>query len=220
MGVNAGVIDLQTPGHRTVQQDPYPWAVLHECFGDQGAAADLAAHFPAGGYTLRAGDAATGKGYSTYNLTLADRGEPAPEVRGLAPQWRSLVATLLGDDYRAWVARTMDTDLNGCTAHLRAVRYAQQGWIDPHTDRADKAVTQIWYFNPVWPPEWAGALRVLRSADPEDVAAEVRPLLGTSVLMRPSANSWHCVTPVAPGAPDRLTLLLHFVRPEPTEGGR
>jgi hypothetical protein len=220
VGVTAAVVDLQALGRCTARRDPFHWAVLHDSFGDPRTAADLAAEFPATGYTLRTGDSATGKGYSTYNLTLADRGVPSAAARRLTPRWRSLVDTLLGDDYRAQLARVMDADLDACTAHLRAVRYPQQGWIDPHTDRADKAVTQIWYLNPGWRPEWAGTLRLLRSSDPEDVAADVRPALGTSVLMRPSPHSWHCVTPVASGAPDRLTLLLHFVRPEPAEGVR
>ncbi|WP_052442484.1 2OG-Fe(II) oxygenase [Streptacidiphilus neutrinimicus] len=217
--MTAPVVDLRALERCDVRRDPFDWALLRDCFGDPRTAAELAADFPATGYTLRTADAGTGgKGYSTHNLTLADRGVPGAAVGRLAPRWRDLVDTLLGDDYRARLGDVMDVDLDGCTAHLRAVRYAQQGWIDPHTDRADKAVTQIWYFNPHWRPEWAGALRVLRSPDPQDVAAEVGPTLGTSVLMRPSARSWHCVTPVAPGAPDRLTLLLHFVRPE--AGGR
>lgn len=219
--MTAGTVLDRTAIARTVMaRTPFSWALVAESVPGEPERRRLAAEFPDEGFALteRAGGTAAGKGYRTSNLTLVRNGEPVPEaVSRLTPLWQGLLGALLDDGYRTAVAEATGRDLRGCALEIRAVRYGPGAWIDPHTDRADKIVTQTWYFNEGWRPEWSGALRILRSPDADDVAAEVLPGLTDSVLLVPSPDSWHTVMPVSERAEqDRRVLLVHFVSKERT----
>lgn len=196
--------------------EPFRWALVRGMLpGALGSR--LAEEFPTEGFTLTERATGTGaKGYRTRNLGLVARSEPDPAALALlTPRWRAVVAALLSAEYRAAVSALSGRDLTGCTVEARAVRYGAGSWIDPHTDRADKAVTQTWYFNSGWRPEWGGALRILAGPSEDQVVRQVRPDLGESVVLVPSAASWHSVAPVAAQArQERQTLLVHFVRPQ------
>lgn len=59
-----------------------------------------------------------------------------------------------------------------------------------HTDSASKIITVLIYMNPPWEAS-GGRLRVLRSPNLEDYAAEVPPEAGTLLCFRRSDHSWH-----------------------------
>ncbi|MEU9484139.1 2OG-Fe(II) oxygenase [Streptomyces decoyicus] len=212
------VLDRDAIARTTMARDPFAWGLVADSLPGDVVRRRLAAEFPSEGFALteRAGGTSAGKGYRTWNLTLVKGGVPLFEgMRRLTPLWQDLVASLLDDGYPAAVAEATGRSLDGCSLEVRAVRYGSGSWIDPHTDRADKLVTQTWYFNEGWRPEWSGALRILRSPAVDDVAAEVLPGLTDSVLLVPSPRSWHTVMPVADQAEqDRRVLLVHFVSEE------
>ncbi|MEU6298705.1 2OG-Fe(II) oxygenase [Streptomyces erythrochromogenes] len=212
------VLDRGAIARTAIARDPFAWGLVADSVPEEPVRRRLATEFPEEGFVLteRPGGTAAGKGYRTWNLTLVRDGVPVAEgMHRLTPLWRKLVASLLGDGYRAAVAEATGRELGGCALEVRAVRYGAGSWIDPHTDRADKVVTQTWYFNEGWRSEWGGALRILRSPTADDVAAEVLPGLADSVLLVPSPDSWHTVMPVADVAEqDRRVLLVHFVSEE------
>ena len=200
--------------------EPFAWAVVRDAFPTREARRRLEEEFPTDGFirTERVSGTPGRKGYRTDNLPLVEAGQQVKAgVRRLSPAWRALIEGLLSDAYRSAVADLTGRRLDGCALEVRAVRYGPGSWIDPHTDRADKVVTQTWYFNSGWLPQWRGALRILNSPAEDDVADEVYPQLGESVVLLPSERSWHAVTPVADTATqDRLTLLAHFVAADAT----
>jgi SM-20-related protein len=59
-----------------------------------------------------------------------------------------------------------------------------------HTDSESKLITVLLYLNPSW-EQPGGRLRLLRSNNLEDVAAEVPPTCGTLVAFRRSDRSFH-----------------------------
>ncbi|OON82754.1 2OG-Fe(II) oxygenase [Streptomyces tsukubensis] len=211
------LLDLDALMATPLAEEPYPWTLLPHALRGQKVARTLEAEFPTRGFrtTERRGGAPGGKGYHTRNLTLvADGGAVAAGLSHLSPRWRELVAELSSPAYRRAVEELTGRPLDGARLAVRAVRYGPGGWIDPHTDRADKLVTQTWYFNSGWRDGWAGSLRILRSPDPADAAADIIPRLGQSVVLVPSDRSWHAVTPVSAAATEeRKTLLVHFVAP-------
>ncbi|SDF99101.1 2OG-Fe(II) oxygenase superfamily protein [Sinosporangium album] len=214
------VLDWDAIARTDMAGAPFAWGLVRDSVPQIATRRALAAQFPTEGFTLteRAAGTAAGKGYRTWNLSLVQDGLVNEEtVRGLTPLWRGLVDSLLGDAYRTAVAAATGQDLDACTLEVRAVRYGAGSWIDPHTDRADKIVTQTWYFNEGWREAWSGALRILRSPSADDVAAEVLPGLTDSVLLVPSPHSWHTVMPVAAEAEQqRHVLLVHFVSKDRT----
>ncbi|MGW1835149.1 2OG-Fe(II) oxygenase [Streptomyces sp. NPDC002067] len=216
------LIDLAAIGSAPLAAHPYPYAVLRDVFGGEQDA--LVAEFPAEGfrYDVRENGGPDRKRYRTYNYQLVKDGVPdAANMARLTPRWRRLLDELTGPAYRAAVAAGSGADLTGTALDIRLVRYAENCWIEPHVDRPDKVVTQLFYLNETWRPEWSGALRVLRSADMDDWSDEVFPYAGNSVLMVRTDRAWHAVPPVTgSGRHARKTLLVHFAHPAAAEAGR
>ncbi|MFF8694413.1 2OG-Fe(II) oxygenase [Streptomyces sp. NPDC002431] len=210
------VLDLDALERAELEHDPYEYAVIPRSFRDGATARALREEFAVDGFVRsERGPAERGKQYLNHNRTVIDGGKPRETSPGtLSERWRLLVEDLLSDRYRAALASLTGVGLDGCAVEARLTRYSPGCWIEPHTDRADKAVTQLFYFNETWRDAWAGDLRVLGGPDMDDCVRRVPPLLGTSVVIVPSDRSWHAVPPVTPECPDdRRALLVHFVRP-------
>ena len=198
-----------------MRREPYAVAIVDGLLDEPGAGT-LCREFPTEGFRL---DARSGTGaekrYRSYNLGVVAHGRPQhPAWDRLSPAWREFVEDLTAPPYRAALGAATGTDLAGCEVEVRLCRYEAGCWIDPHTDRPDKRLTQIIYLNPEWNPDWGGNLLILRSRDARDVATTVAPRLGTSVLLRPSGSSWHAVQPVVEHVrATRRFVLLHFAAP-------
>ncbi|MEW2452152.1 2OG-Fe(II) oxygenase [Streptomyces parvulus] len=211
------LIDLQSLRNARLQQDPYRYAVVQRSFRDDETAYALKDGFAADGFRRserQSGDG-NGKQYVVHNRTLVSAGQRNHEAALALPDvWHRLVNEITADSYRDTLAELTGADLTGCVVEARLMRYTSGCWIEPHTDRPDKAVTHLFYFNATWRSEWQGELHVLRGPDMNDIAQRVPPLLGTSVVLVRSDDSWHGVPPVSDGCPDdRRALLVHFARP-------
>ncbi|MEU3648045.1 2OG-Fe(II) oxygenase [Lentzea sp. NPDC034063] len=210
------LIDWTAVRDGVLAEEPFGWCLIRDTF-DPVTAAAIEEQFPSEGFVVTERPSGTpgAKGYRTHNLPLVTAGRLDERAASLlTPLWRALLDDLRSPEYRAAVTALTGRDVTGCELEIRAVRYPAGAWIDPHTDRADKVVTQTWYFNSDWCQEYRGQLLVLGSDDVTDVRTEVLPGAGDSVVLCPSENSWHAVAPVADRTPvDRRVLLLHFVRP-------
>ncbi|WP_416974733.1 2OG-Fe(II) oxygenase [Streptomyces sp. 4F14] len=213
MNTPAPPVDLDALRGATLHSSPFVWGTVHGTL-PQPALGRLVEEFPDTGFTRteRTAGRPGEKGYRTDNLTLVDEDEAVEEgFRQLTPLWRDLVRTLMSADYRRTLGELIGKDVSRARLEIRAVRYSTGAWIDPHTDRADKLVTQTWYFNADWPVANQGQFQVLGSAAPDDVTRRILPLAGESIVLCPSENSWHSVTPVSEAAKeDRKVLLLHL----------
>ncbi|MBX9640191.1 MAG: 2OG-Fe(II) oxygenase, partial [Mycobacteriaceae bacterium] len=208
------VLDLAAIETAEIHDDPYRHAVVRHSFVSEAIARRLRDEFARDGFTRseRHETAPGGKRYLMYNRHVIVAGEPvADNVATLSATWQQLIGELLQPRYRAALAELTGADLAGCTMEARLDRYGEGCWIEPHTDRPDKVVTQLLYFNDPWLSQWNGEFRVLRGPRFEACARRVLPRLGTSVIMRRCERSWHGVPPVTPGSgQQRLSLLVHF----------
>ncbi|MEU7935379.1 2OG-Fe(II) oxygenase [Micromonospora echinofusca] len=202
---------------RAVRDTPFRWASLAPTFADPAVARTLAATFPAG--LLESAERTDGSGDKQYvmrSLTVMRDSRWLTEPGDLPGSWPGLVTELAGDAYRDAVARMVDVDLSSCRVEIRLCAYPTDGWLSAHTDRPDKIVTQVFYLNEEWDAGWGGALRLLSSANDDDVHTVVPPLLDTSVVFVRSDDSWHSVAPVhRDGTAERRSVLVHFSSPEP-----
>ncbi len=208
------LIDLDAIRGTTVKDEPYRYAVMTETFRNPETSRQLREQFPQENFSLseRLDKRASQKRYRTYDyqLVLHDKRDES-RIASLTPLWRQLVDEVTGTAYRDALAELTSSDLGCLQLEARLTRYSPGCWIEPHTDRADKVVTHLMYFNEPWRTEWLGDFRVLRSSDMEDYAERVPPHLGTSVVMVRSERSWHGVPPVQADIPQaRMTLLVHF----------
>ncbi|WP_410575596.1 2OG-Fe(II) oxygenase family protein [Amycolatopsis sp. cmx-4-61] len=198
-----------------INDEPYVW--LETAPGELIAEADarsLAEEFPAGSFVRKTTDGRkSDKSYRNYSRALAGPG--APDIGDLPVVWREFVSELLAPAYREAVCARLDLPAPG-QLEVRLVRHVTGDWLGPHTDRADKLFSHVFYFNEGWRQEWGGCLQILRSEDPADVVHTVVPVLGASALMIRADNSWHQVgevhTRAGEPARHRTSLLVHGLR--------
>jgi len=121
---------------------------------------------------------------------IKDRGSFALDTLSYGPAFRQLLDELQGDAFRTAVAEKFSVDLEGkptmITVRGRCGR--KDGYV--HTDTESKVLSLLLYMNHGWEDE-GGRLRLLRSKDIDDVAAEVPPGAGTLLIFRRSDHSFH-----------------------------
>ena len=97
---------------------------------------------------------------------------------------------------------------------VNVFHYGPGGSLDAHRDLPEKVATHVLYFNRSWNKADGGCLRILRSADTEDVLPEISPVVGNSAVIVRSENSWHCVSRVITNATSsRRSITVTFYRP-------
>ncbi|WP_416969846.1 2OG-Fe(II) oxygenase [Streptomyces sp. 4F14] len=211
------LVDIETISRAELEQDPFGHAVIPRSFVTDDIAEQLRGEFSAVGFeeSRRTEVTRSDKQYRMFNRSLVTAGAvDEDQVSALPTNWQQLVEDVVSTPYREALSALTGVGLDQCLVEARMTRYARGCWIEPHTDRPDKAVTHLFYFNDGWDADWSGDLRLLRSADMDDCAKRVAPTTGTSVVLVRSDSSWHGVPPVADTCPvDRLALLVHFVRP-------
>jgi hypothetical protein len=101
-----------------------------------------------------------------------------------------LSAELFSLEFAAVVGKKFGMDLSPYPTMLTV-----RGWCDSsdgqiHTDSTSKVITVLLYLNPEWNEE-GGRLRLLRSKNLADYAAEVPPTMGSLIIFKRSDRSWH-----------------------------
>lgn len=209
--VTDSVLQLDVFSRATMGHTPYAHAVVSGLFRPDHARA-LAETFPTDHYRIVSGGAEKRYRYDARPLVAFGRDEIS-FAESLSPEWRSLGRDLASSEYRETLGKVIGVDLRGALLEVNLFHYGPRCLLEPHTDLADKIVTHVLYFNDAWSPADGGCLRILRSADPDDVAIEIPPLVGTSAILVRSENSWHGVPPVKRGvAHSRRTLTATFYR--------
>lgn len=197
----------------TLADDPYRWAAIDDLF-DPAVTAELVATYPSDAYRTVIGDDGE-KSYRYEARALVSMGDDRPaHAEGLAPAWRVLAAELVSPRYRAAMSALTGRNLTSLPIEVIAFHYGPGAMLGAHSDLPEKLVTHVLYFNPTWDPADGGCLRILRSGDVDDIAAEIPPLAGTSSVIVRADHSYHAVTPVSPNAPkSRRSVTVTFYRP-------
>jgi SM-20-related protein len=114
---------------------------------------------------------------------------PLSELK-YGPAFANLITTLNGEDFRKAVEEKFSLDLKNRPTifTVRGKCRKRDGKI--HTDTESKIITVLLYMNPDWEKD-GGRLRVLKSQNIEDVAAEIPPVNGTLLLFKRSDHSFH-----------------------------
>jgi SM-20-related protein len=207
------MIDLNRISRTRLETEPYQWAAINELFSPADAAA-LAATFPRDHFK-RVADHAGEKKHEYEIRSLIRMGELSTS-RGtrLSSAWRALADDCLSPAYRAAMSSLIGVDLGTAELEVNVFHYPPGGSHGAHTDHRDKIVTHVLYFNESWNDDDGGCLTVLRSSDVKDITLTVSPLVGNSVVLVRSGNSWHAVSPVAKSCRlSRRSMTVTFYRP-------
>ncbi len=199
------LLDLAAIGRASLASSPYRWALLAQTFTDPFWASALQACFPRDGFT-EIHHAGPEKPYLLHGRSLLG-GE-------LPPLWKRLYEELRGPSYREALEVCAGVRLDALAMECTLWRQPPGSFLGAHTDKEDKVLSHVLYFSDVnWPLSEGGCVRVLASADLDDIAAEAPPRAGASFLFIRSDDSWHGYAPVPPGFGDRCSLQITFHRP-------
>lgn len=190
------MLDLTQLARAELSTQPYAWAFVDRLFAPQ-AAAELALKFPRDHFKTVTGYDGE-KGYSYEARALISMSGTAPAFAdSLSPVWQRLAAELSTPAYRGAMARLLGIDLTALPMEVNVFHYGPGAWLGPHVDLREKLATHVFYFNELWQEADGGGLSILSSADSADQIAYIPPLVGNSVVLLRSDNSWHAVSPVA-----------------------
>lgn len=117
--------------------------------------------------------------------------------------WHDFFLYLISDVYVDKIhAVTNDSRVLAKNIEINLWDYPQGGFLAPHLDKDEKVLSQLFYFNEHWERRWGGSLRLLRSADINDVGEEIFPDNTASFILPQSNTSWHAVT--AQNSPENI----------------
>jgi SM-20-related protein len=124
------------------------------------------------------------------------------------PQFQDLIDELLGPEFEKCVSEKFGMELSQYPTMI-TVRGQCNGTADGHihTDSREKIITVLLYLNPEW-NSGGGRLRLLRSKNLEDMAAEVPPTFGSLLIFKRCDWSWHGHKPFEG---KRLSLQMNWV---------
>lgn len=207
------MLDLTRIERCTLESEPYSWAVVDGLYSPEGAAA-LAATYPRDHFkTVSGKDAEKEYLYESREL-LALGGSTVSHPEELSDAWRELAHDLLSPEYRAAMSGLTGLDLTSVPVEANVYHYGPGSSLGPHLDMAIKHVTHVLYFNDSWDPKDGGCLSILRSSDPDDVAAVVPPIVGSSAVLVRSDRSWHSVQRVVESSrKSRRAVTVTFYSP-------
>jgi SM-20-related protein len=103
----------------------------------------------------------------------------------------ALIDTMNGPEFRRAVEEKFSLSLDGRPTMFTVRGRCRHADGKIHTDTESKIITVLLYMNPRWTNQ-GGRLRLLNSAtNVDDVAAEIPPAVGTMLIFRRSAHSFH-----------------------------
>jgi hypothetical protein len=207
------LINLDHIGHHRLETDPYRWAAIKDLFNPADAAL-LSATYPCDHFKLVASHDGE-KEYRYEARALIEMGANLVAYPDdLSDAWRALAGDLLSPEYRAAMTALTGYDLTRAPMEANVFHYGPGGTLGAHKDLPEKLVTHVLYFNRSWNSADGGCLRILRSADCNDLVAEIQPIVGNSSVIVRSENSWHAVSRVVShSASSRRSVTVTFYRP-------
>lgn len=172
--------------------NPYKYALIDNILNNS-ISAHVSNEYPQNGYehceTLH-----KDKTYSMDMKQLYDsRILKKSPTRDLSPNWKILIGELLSDEYISIMSMHAQTNLKKCGIEINCWQYSNGCWLSPHTDKPEKIISQLFYFNDHWEKSWGGGFRILNSDKNEDISAEIFPSTGQSIILPRCSNSWHSV---------------------------
>jgi Rps23 Pro-64 3,4-dihydroxylase Tpa1-like proline 4-hydroxylase len=207
------MIDLQRISRAHLETEPYRWAAIDELFSPEEAAV-LAATFPHDHFK-RLADHLGEKEFEYEIRCLVRMSEQSiSRVKQLSSAWRALAEDFLSAAYRTAMSSLTGIELHDAELEVNVFHYPPGGSHGAHPDHRDKLVTHVIYFNESWNEDDGGCLTILRSSNVQHIATKVAPLVGNSVVLVRSDNSWHAVSPVVKNCRlSRRSLTATFYRP-------
>lgn len=121
-----------------------------------------------------------------------------------------LLIDIRSDAYIGALERYAGADLAGKRRSINIWSYSKEDYLSAHLDKPEKYLTQLFYFNEYWPPEYGGSLNVLTGSDESSAFASIVPQYRNSAVILTDNRSWHSVSPVSAEGAERYCLQYIF----------
>jgi SM-20-related protein len=161
------IINYAAIADATVQQTPYPFFGIDNVFAES-RHQDLLADFP---------EISSGGSLPLESI----------EVKGALAD---LIDEIKGDQFREVMAEKFAVDLQDKPIIITARGFSRQKDGQIHTDSKTKLITILLYINDGWDSP-NGRLRMLRSDNIDDYAAEFSSSIGQLIAFKVTDNCWH-----------------------------
>jgi SM-20-related protein len=189
------MIDLTRANPQALVVEPYKWAFIDGVFSRPDGES-LVKTFPRDHFkTIEGYDGEKGYRYEARSLVAMGANAPS-RAECLSLTWQRLTGDLLAPGYREALSHLTGMDLSGLPMEVNIFHYGRSAWLGPHVDLEDKVLTHVFYFNLGWNERDGGCLTILRSGDMTSAVTVIPPLVGNSVVLVRSDNSWHAVSRV------------------------
>ena len=199
------IINLEQIKKAKLNQHPYTYGKIPSVFYE-GKYQQLCVEYPTEDF-VHCQTLNQEKTYSMYMKQLFNNSYDVPlNSQDLSDNWQNMLKDLLSENYIKTLSQHVKQDLRKCRIEINCWQYLNGCWLSPHTDKIEKVVSQLFYFNENWDPKWGGAIRVLNSDDNEDFYEEILPHIDTSIILVRSEHSWHSVAPLT--CPDNISRKL------------
>lgn len=199
------IINISKVSNTIFNQQPYAYAKISSVF-NEGWYQQLCNEYPTADFN-HCETLGKEKSYSMYMRQLFDtRCDDQPDFSSLSMTWQQMLSELVSPAYIDTMSQHVGRDLHQCDIEVNCWRYLNGCWLSPHTDKEEKVVSQLFYFNEHWDRAWGGGFRVLNSNNNEDLHDEIFPKVDTSIILIRSDKSWHSVAPLT--CPDTVSRKL------------
>ncbi|MEM9546924.1 MAG: 2OG-Fe(II) oxygenase family protein [Bacteroidota bacterium] len=190
-------------------QNPYKWFRMEE-FIDLQSGSKLSDSYPQSGFQMFKRESGGNKQYqfSVRHVLNKNKWEARED---LSSEWIEFLDFLNSMELVEMLESVTGLSLKDDEKDIGFFKFEQGDWVSPHTDRENKKLTFVLYFNREWHSSWGGCIQILKSNLSSSVVAESLPLVGNTVGIIRSDDSWHMVTQVSNEAKSfRKTVQVEF----------
>ncbi len=139
------------------------------------------------------------KTYAMNFVSLVVAGRETDAVTALPATWADLCRTLAHQRFRNVVTCQTGIDVTTDKVEIGVYVHREGDSVSVHRDKEHKTLSCILYLNREWREPDGGEFLLFDDGDLGNPVDRVRPAAGRCIAFAPAADSWHAVSPVAPG---------------------
>lgn len=195
------VLNMDAFEQAVFNREPWSWGVLNDLMSreDAGRIRAEILHLDFHGVSAERAD-------KRYRMQLFEVAPDYDERTRLS----DLLSDIRSDAYVDALERYAGAELASRRRSISIWRYSKEDYLSAHLDKPEKYLTQLFYFNEEWLPEYGGSLNVLAGSDESSVVARIVPQYRNSAVIVTDDRSWHSVSPVSAEGAERYCLQYIF----------
>lgn len=151
------------------------------------------------------------KQYNMWRFAVYEDGTRTEAARRLPAKWTELLDSVLADQFRLWLAKELDTSLDGLPLTVGVYLFGDGDYTTVDNGKQNKAVSFALHLNDHWLPEYGGASQHWSGKQAAEPVSVVYPFGGHCSILQPGPETWHNIGSVDTGGRrERVTMMIEF----------